>query len=254
VPPGGPSPGAPDWTSPRPPKRRNRGLIYGLAGGAAAIVILGAVIGIAVSSSSHSSSSSTPSPTLTHTHKATPSPAASTGLAAGVAPLVQLLPSDVNPANCKAADKPQWATPGLVKSYQCTDSGVGTGYSIFAYQMNNSANYQSSISNFNTWAGFTAASGSGCPPSGSNTQGSTPWDDTGSGGSGFFPTATGQTLECGFFFANSNHQNEPTYAWLFPSEDAYVIAIGDANSTFSHLQSWWSNNAEPNASPKPATP
>jgi hypothetical protein len=182
--------------------------------------------------------------------KPRPKPAGPT-LAAGIAPLVQLLPADVNPANCKAAPKPGWAAPGLVKAMECYDSGVGTGNSIYAYQMNSLANYKSSWANFNTWASFDSATPSDCPPSG-NAQGFEPWNDSGSGGNGFYPTAAGQTLECGYFFANSKNQNEPTYAWSFPSEDAYVIAIGDAGSTFAHLQSWWVNNADPNAAPSPA--
>ena len=67
------------------------------------------------------------------------------------------------------------------------------------------------------------------------------------------PRGGGETLECGYFFSIKN-QNEPTYAWSFPSEDAYVIAIGDANSTFAHLESWWLANADPNASPSPSAP
>jgi len=157
----------------------------------------------------------------------------------------------VNPANCKAADKPGWATPGLVKSYKCTDSGVGTGYSVFAYQMNSSANYAASWANFNTWWGFSPPSGSGCPPASGDTQGSVPWDDTGSNGNGFYPAAAGQTLECGLLGSSNN---EPSYAWSFPGEDAYIIAIGDPNSTFSHLDSWWTGNSDPNAAPTPATP
>jgi hypothetical protein len=251
----GPGPGFPPPT----PKRRNRGPIIAAIAVAAVVVlyfVVAAVAGITpfAKSKSHPVASPTPThPTVPPSHHSTPA-TSGPSLAANVAPLVQLLPSDVNPANCKAKPKTGWATPGLVKSLACTDSGVGTGVSIYAYQMNSLANYQASWNNFNTWAGFSPPSGSGCPLSGSNTQGSAPWDDSGSGGNGYFPTAAGQTLECGFFFANSSNQNEPTYAWSFPSEDAYIIAIADANTTFSHLQSWWTNNSEPNASPSPATP
>jgi hypothetical protein len=63
----------------------------------------------------------------------------------------------------------------------------------------------------------------------------------------------GQTLECGFFFS-SNNLPEPTYAWSFPSEDAYVIAIADPNTAFAALDTWWRNYAGPKASPSPAAP
>ena len=252
-PPAQPPPGRP----PSSGSGRKRGLIA--AGTAAGLVVIFLIVA-AVAGIAPFSKSKTPVAVPTHTPtpvKPTPTPRPKpTGptLAACVAPLIQLLPSDVNPANCKAARKPGWATPGLVKSLECYDSGVGSGDSIYAYQMNSSANYQASWANFNTWAAVSASSASNCPPSGSSTQGSGPWDDSGSGGSGFYPTAAGQTLECGFFFSNTKNQNEPTYAWSFPSEDAYVIAIADANSTFAHLQSWWVNNSDPNASPSPSAP
>jgi hypothetical protein len=235
---------------------RKRGVIAAAAAAGLVIVylIVAAVAHTVPFGKSHPVAASTPTVRPTQ-HKPTPHPRP-TGptLAAGVAPLIQLLPSDVNPANCKAAPKAGWATPGLVKSLECYDSGVGTGDSIYAYQMDSSANYQASWANFNTWTGFSSSSTSSCPPSGGSTQGSLPWDDSGSGGSGFYPTAAGQTLECGYFFANTKHQNEPTYAWSFPSEDAYVIAIGDAGSSFARLQSWWVNNSDPSASPSPSTP
>jgi hypothetical protein len=252
-PPAGQMPWAP---TPPPKKKRNLAPIL-TAGGLALVVVVylavAAVAKIAPFSSSKVTPTSAPShtsPPVTKSPKSTPNP-----LAAGVAPLIQLVPSDVNPANCKATAKPHWSSPGLVNSLQCYDSALGSdGDSIFAYQMNSSAHYAASWANFNTWASFSARSGSGCPPSGSKTQGSVPWNDTGSGGGGYYPAAAGQTLECGYFFANTHNQSEPTYAWSFPSEDAYVIAIGDANSTLSQLQSWWSANADPNASPSPAAP
>jgi hypothetical protein len=170
-------------------------------------------------------------------------------LARGVAPLVQLLPSKVNSAKCKAVASPGWTTPGLVESLACYDSALGNGDSIYAFQMDSSANYQASWMNFNTWWRFNPSSGSGCPPSGSTTQGSKPWDDTGS--NGYFPAVVGQTLECGRLGIKDD---EPTFAWSFPSEDAYIIAIANPNSTFSSLGSWWTANSEPTAPPSPATP
>ena len=261
-PPAGAQPPAPPWAqgggsgsggTPPPHKRRNLAPILAASGTALVVVlyfVVAAVAGIApFSKSSHASPTATPTPAQHHSVKPTAAPSLS--LAAGVAPLVQLLPGDVNPANCKAAAKAQWATPGLVKSLECYDSGLSSnGDSIYVYQMNSSANYQASWGNFNTWWPFNPASGVGCPPSGSNTQGSTPWSN-----SSYFPTATGQTLECGLLYYNGkSNEPEPTYAWSFPTEDAFIMAIADPNTTFSAIDSWWTKNSAPAASPSPATP
>ncbi len=55
-------------------------------------------------------------------------------------------------------------------------------------------------------------------------------------------TGTGSTL------------NIPAYLWTFPSENAFVYALGPANSTFAALNTWWENHADPPASPTPAPP
>ena len=246
-----PPQGQPPWPGSAPPPRRNRNLgpILAAGGTALAVVIFFAVAAVAKIppfSSSKAAPTSTPSPS----HHTTASPSVHpTGrtLAPGVAPLVQLLPSAVNPANC-GKTKTAWATPGLVKSLYCYDSAIPNG-GIYAYQMDSFADYQASWANFNTWWPFHASSGSTCPPRGGSSQGSVPWDDSGS--HAYFPTAAGQTLECGYLGTKGN---QPAYAWSFPSEDAYIIAIGNPDMTFSAMDSWWTNNSEPAASPKPVTP
>jgi hypothetical protein len=247
---GAPQQGTPAWTTPPPSKPRNRGLIYGLGAAAAAVVIIVAV-GFGTN---WFGPGPKPKPTLPPT---TP-PVSSTSpvpthtgltLASGIAPLIQLLPSDVNPANCHVIkQKAGWGTPGLVKSLNCYDSALPNGR-IYAYQFDSSADYQASWSDFNTWWPFKPPSGSGCPPSSGDTQGMTPWYDTGSGGNGFYPTTTGQTLECGFLGSNAN---QPAYAWSFPTEDAYIVALGNPNMSLSALQNWWANNSDPNSSPSPS--
>jgi len=198
-----------------------------------------------------SSTSATPPPTPPPTSPSTTPGPTHTGLslAAGIAPLVQLLPSDVNPANCNhIKEKAGWGTPGLVEALNCYDSALPDGR-IYAYQFDSSADYMASWSDFNTWWPFNPPSGSGCPPSSGDTQGKTPWFDTGSGGNGFYPTTTGQTLECGML---GSKDNQPAYAWSFPTEDAYVVALGNPNMSLSSLQTWWANNADPNQSPSPS--
>jgi hypothetical protein len=254
-----PLPGQMPWGPPTPPSKKRNLVPLLTAGGLAVVLVIYFAVAAVAKIAPFSSSKASPSPTVAHhtspaAIKSSPKPTATNpepGLAAGVAPLIQLMPSDVNPVNCKTAQKPQWSNPGLVKGLACYDSALGnSGDSVFAYQMNSSDNYKSSWSNFNTWWGIKPPSGSGCPPSSGQTQGSVPWDDTGSAGGGYFPTTSGQVLECGLLGTKGN---EPTYAWAFPTEDAYIIAIGDPGTTFSAMDTWWTNNSDPNASPKPYT-
>ena len=249
---GAPQQGTPAWTSPPGPgpKPRKRGLIYGLGAAAAAVVIIAGV-----GFGTHwfgPGPKPKPTPTLTTPPVTSTSPTpVHTGLslAPGIAPLDQLLPSDVNPANCNVIkEKAGWGTPGLVKALNCYDSALPNGR-IYGYQFDSSANYKASWSDFNTWWPFSPPSGSGCPPSGSNTQGMLPWYDTGSNGNGFYPATSGQTLECGFLGTNGN---QPAYAWSFPTEDAYIVALGNPNMSLSGLQTWWAANADPNSSPSPS--
>ncbi|MGH3257202.1 MAG: hypothetical protein ACRDOU_17705 [Streptosporangiaceae bacterium] len=249
---GAPQQGTPAWTTPQASKPRKRGLMYGVGGAAAAVVII-----IAVGFGTHwfgpgPNPKPTPPPTTPPVSSSSTSPVPThTGLAlaAGIAPLTQLLPSDVNPANCNVIkQKAGWGTPGLVTSLNCYDSALPKGR-IYGYQFDSSADYRASWSDFNTWWPFKPPSGSGCPPSSGDTQGMTPWFDTDSGGNGFYPTTTGQTLECGSLGSNDN---QPAYAWSFPTEDAYIVALGNPNMSLSALQTWWASNADPNQSPSPS--
>ena len=247
---GAPPQGTPAWTTPPPSKPPKRGLIYGLGAAAAAVVnFVGVAFGVGLFNSKPKPTP-TPTPTISHSHSISPSPTISTNvLAPGVAPVAELLPADVNPATCTPKPKTGWANPGLVTSLSCSDSGVSikTSNVIYAYQLNSTANYQSALANFNTWAGFSTNATSSCPPAGGATIGETAWNDTQV--HNWFPVTSGQIIECG-----TVNNNEPTYAWTFPTDDAYIIVFGDSNSKFSSLDSWWVNNAEPAASPTPAKP
>jgi hypothetical protein len=247
---GAPSQGTPPWIVTPPPKKRNRGLIY--VGGAAVVAVV-IFVAVGFGAGLFSGTKAKPKPTATasaHTKKPTPKPVV-TGptLAAGIAPLIQLMPSDVNPKNCDhITSKAGWGTPGLVNALNCYDSAFQSGR-IYGYQFDSSADYMASWSDFNTWWPFSPPSNSGCPPSSGDTQGTTPWDDSNS--KDWFPTLTGQTLECGYLGTKGN---QPAYAWSFPTEDAYIVALGNPNESFSSFDSWWTGNAEPAASPVPATP
>ncbi len=164
---------------------------------------------------------------------------------AHVAALVNLLPQDIDdPATqCKAQSPPfNWTMPGLVQALTCTDPGLPGGY-VYAYQVKTAADYQTAWANYNKWWGFNTPATGSCPPGNSPTaQGSTTWHDN------FFPALAGQVLECEWVGTGST-LNEPAYTWTFPTENAFIVGQGAANSTFSALDTWWTNNASPLSSP-----
>ncbi len=235
-------------TGGQPPKRRsNKGLLYG--GGAAAVVVI--LIVALLAGGVFNSPKATPTPTPkppASTHPATPTPKP-TSTGTGLASLTSLLPQDIDdPATqCKPQSAPfNWTMPGLVQALTCTDPGLPSGY-VYAYQVKTAADYQTSWANYNKWWGFTTSSaGANCPPGNSTSaQGITAWHDN------FFPARTGQVLECEWVGTGST-LNEPAYTWTFPTENAFIVGQGAANSTFSALDTWWTNNASPLSSPTPA--
>lgn len=190
----------------------------------------------------------TPTPTVTSTpaksHGPTTPP--SPTLAPGVANLAQLLPGDLDQTavECPAQKPPyEWAMPGLVEALQCSDPSLPGG-TIVAYQMDTSAHFQQAWQNFDTWWGFDITTAQGaCPPSGSDGQGTISWH------SQDFPNTNGQSLECSWVGSNNDR---PAYVWAFPTENAFILAEGAPGSSFSALDSWWSQNAAPAAAPTPA--
>ena len=117
--------------------------------------------------------------------------------------------------------------------------------------MNSSANYLKTWAAFNKWWGFTGFTpGSNCPPPGSNhvtAEGTTTWNDK------YFPTRQGQILECEWT-GSGNNPNDPAFAWTVPTENAFFVAWGGDNTSFATVQTWWTNNVVPLASPTPVVP
>jgi hypothetical protein len=190
-----------------------------------------------------------PTPSLTHpaTHLATPSPT-QTG---GVASLAELLPGDIDdPASQCSKAQPKFTPVGLVQSYNCSDPGLPNGI-VQAYQMNSYANYLKTWAAFNKWWDFlNYTPHSACPPPGSNhltSEGTVTWYDK------YFPTRQGQVLECEWTGTSAN-LNEPAYAWTLPTENAFFIAWAAPGTSFSTLDTWWTNNVLPLASPTPVPP
>jgi hypothetical protein len=164
-------------------------------------------------------------------------------LKAAVAPLVELLPQDIDhpAAQCRAVTPPyRWQMPGLVQALSCTDPGLPGGQ-VYAFQMNSYASFQMTWQNYNTWWGIdTLKPGSNCPPT--------------SGGAGivgfhdnFFKSRAGQVLECETVHNGSN--TLPAYAWAYPTEDAFIVAQGAPGSSFPVLDAWWRNNSGPLSAP-----
>jgi hypothetical protein len=249
---GSPSQGTPGWyQSPTQKPPRKRGLIYGIGAAAAAVVIiLGVGFGTHWFGGSSSTSATPPPATHPPTTTAPPSPAppATPTLAAGVAPLVQLLPADMSDVStdCSPLDKPyNWSMPGLVTALSCRDPNLPQGSLLNAFQLDSRADFETAWHNFNTWWPFNiSAAGSTCPP-GSSGEGTFPFNDK------YFPGTNGQVLECEVVHTTSDG-NLPGYAWAYPTEDAFIIAECPASTSFATLNSWWTQESAPGASPSPS--
>jgi serine/threonine protein kinase len=221
------------------PGQRNRGRVIAAIAVAAVVVLYFAIAAVAHTPPFTKSVPPRAGPTQSPTHPPTGTPSPS--LPPGVAPLTQLLPSDIDdPAAQCQPHTPQFRVPGLIQALACIDPGLPGG-NVYAYQANGPANYQTALLNFNTYYSFyVSTAGSSCPPAGSSQQaeGTTPWSDS------YFPSRTGQVLECAL------DNSQPTYIWTLPTEDAIIVAIGA--TTFSALNSWWTKNQEPLNSPSPS--
>ena len=171
--------------------------------------------------------------------------------AAGVLPLILLLPADItDPASqCSPYEPPYaWQMPGLVQALVCSAPGLPNG-EVYAFQLNSSDNFQLSWANFNSWWGFDASqAGRSCPPAGGHRQG------VYSFASSAFPPRAGQVLECQAVSRSSGGgSSTPAYAWALPSEDAFFVAQGADGSSFTALNSWWTTSSLP-APVSPQTP
>ena len=232
----------PGFTSSHP-GRQNRARIIAAVGVAAVVVLYFAVAAVAhtppFTKPTHTVAGPAHSPTHPATHPATPT--SSPSLPPGAAPLTQLLPGDIDdPAAQCQPHTPQFRVPGLIQSLACIDPGLPGG-NVFAYQANGPANYQTALLNFNIYYSFyISTAGPSCPPAGSSKQaeGTVPWSDS------YFPNRAGQVLECAW------GSGQPVYIWTFPTEDAFLVAIGA--TTFAALDSWWTKNQEPLNSPSPS--
>jgi hypothetical protein len=157
-----------------------------------------------------------------------------------------LLPADIgDPASQCQADPPPytWDMPGRVAALECTDPGLPKG-KVYAFQMDNQADYEATWASYSKVAGFTEASpGQDCPPAKGGV-GTFPTD------SKMFPHRPGQVLWCEMVDAGNGPQ--PVYTWTLPSENVFYVAAGAPRSSFAALDKWWGNNSLPQTAPSPS--
>lgn len=228
---------------------RKRGLIAAVA---AVALIGGYLIAATVA---HTFPFTKPRPAAAHsarpapkpTQRATPTPTGRT-LAAGVAPLIQLLPGDIDdPATQCQPDPPPYGfdMPGRVEALVCTDPGLPKGSQVYAYQLDNHADYEATWRSFNKVIGFSGTdAGPDCPPA-KGGQGTAPMRAK------WFPPRPGQLLEC-VTVRDNNGPPQPVFTWTLPTEDAFIAAVGPPNSSFAALDAWFASRSMPLASPSPS--
>jgi hypothetical protein len=257
-PPAGPAPGQ-SWPPPqspaggrgKPSPGRRLGILAAAAVGAAVILYVPAALAGHTFPFTKSQPATAPSPAHSvrpaakRTQPARPAPTGP-ALAAGVAPLAQLLPGDIGDPTTQCQNDPppySWDMTGRVAALMCNDPGLGKG-KVYAYQMDSQADYESTWLSYSKVAGFTETiPGQDCPPAKGHA-GTFPTD------SKMFPHQAGQVLWCAM--ADVGNGPQPTYTWTLPGEDAFFVALGAPNSSFAAMDNWWKNNSLPATAPTPA--
>jgi hypothetical protein len=199
---------------PAAPKKRRRALLVLLA----TLVIAGGLVGGAAATSSWPFSS-------------------------GPVALNKLLPGDVTECSSKV-EAFENHIQGLTAKVGCQVTSIGGV--MFGYQFDSSADYQSALADFNRVSGFDAAKATGtCPPAAGH-QGETKWFTT---GTGLYPKAPGQILECYRVRFNSNPSNplQPIYVWTIPSQNTFLQAIASVTTSAKDLDTWWTHNGGPDS-------
>ena len=259
-PPAGPPPGQ-SWPPPQPssggPRNSWSGRKRALIAGAAAAALIGGYLIAATFAhtfpftksrpAAASAAVHSPRPTPKPTHPATPAP---TGprLAAGVAPLVQLLPGGIDDPATQCQNNPppySFDMQGRVAALVCTDPSLPKDSQVYAYQLDSQAHFEATWQSFNKVIGFTGANpGPNCPPA-KGGEGTVPMHAP------WFPPRSGQVLEC-LTVRDSNGPPQPVYIWTLPTEDAFLLAVGPPNSSFAALNTWFTTRSMPQASPSPS--
>ncbi len=178
-----------------------------------------------------------PSPLITPTPQATPTTSSQ------IASLAQLLPRDIPLSSCSAVNPTDYhfAVVGSTQLYDCQSGN----WQVSGLLMSSFDDFAATLQNFNNWIAFDpAAAGTSCPPLGRSQTGTVPWSNR------YFPPQDGQTLECWTYY--SGGAPFPSYAWAFPTENAFLWATGNAGTSWSELNTWWQDNETQAAAPSPS--
>ena len=226
-------------------RRRNRAIMVTAAAVAGVLVVY--VIAAAAAHlfpfAAHPTKKPTPHVAVSHPVSPRPTPPLKPTLAAGVTPLTQLLPGDLGGTATQCVNqKPpyNWKMPGLVKALACSDPNLPGG-AIYAYQADSSAHFLTAWQNFDLWWGFDPTTAQNtCPPTGSNGEGTSPFNNN------YFPSTDNQVVQCEWV---GQKGDKPAYAWAYPTQDAFFLAVGASGSSFADLDNWWTHDSIPAAAP-----
>jgi hypothetical protein len=184
---------------------------------------------------SYNSNGSPPAATVSppSTTPVTAPPSTNT-LPAGIVPLVKLLPDDVLAASGCSAFSPPVPLTGMVTDLSCTGDRGLPGSMIFGYQFDGRADYVAGLAAFNRAKGFDPATATPNCPAPAGATGQVTWNNQ------LYPTRNDQIIEC-FTLVD----NTLGYLWTIPTQLAFVEAESGPTTTFSQLDTWWTDHAGP---------
>ena len=162
-----------------------------------------------------------------------------------IASLAQLLPRDIPMSACTTVNPAQYQF-AVLSSTQVLDCQSGN-WQVTAFQFFGTGDLVATLYNFNHWIALDpSTAGTSCPPQGGSPTGNVPWHNK------YFPPFISQTLECWTYHSGSTPY--PSYAWTFPTENAFIWATGNAGTSWSELDAWWKANETQAAAPPSPSP
>jgi hypothetical protein len=158
---------------------------------------------------------------------------------AGIVPLSELLPDDLAVASGCAPAPPPAPLPSSVSDLSCTGDRGLPGSTIYAYQFDSHADYVAGLAAYNRAKAVDLTTATpNCPPP-AGAIGQVTWNNQ------LYPTRNDQVIECFTQSSTDTSPTMPTYIWTIPTRYAFVEAVGSPSTTFTQLDTWWTNNAGP---------
>lgn len=243
--------------TPQPPRRPRSRTDETTAGGGrnrtplivAGALALALVVYLIVAAAGHLAPfSKSTTTTLTLPPPTTPAPTTPTPTNPTQPTLAQLMP-DQNSSDpllvqtdCGSVSPLPAGLTGVTSSYGCSVPGQD-GWQLFGYQFDTSADYARSVTTYLGDKGFDAGQAApSCPPGSGYQVGQIGWNNSS------YPAASGQNLQCLLLQDSSNsNASDPAYIWELPSRDALFEVIGSSSSSFSDVDSWWTDDGLPSA-------